>query len=436
MCVLGICELPGTANDGGPDGPIEDAPIDSPDADVSCSCTGNTLACGGQPSVDCLEGCNPDPMGARCYHVAPSNGLMYTPATTVDVDVVVNEDLFVNTDTGEIDGTIFHRDAGEGEIAGIVFSQETYMGAPLGVFWLKSLTVKSGKTITAGGDRSLVVIASSSISVEQGGKIDVSAGCNAMNACAGPGGGDGAHENNAALGCGPGGDGDTDASNNSGGGGGGGGTKGGGGGTGGVATPGTAGPACMNGVLEPLTGGSGGGRGGITTAMAPPLQAGGGGGGIQLTSNVSIEIRGTIDASGQGGEAGVVSGLLAGGGNGGGAGGGILLEAPSVSTLGSARIGANGGGGGAGAAIGLQNAGQKGRLDTVAATGGAATLPTTGAGGAGGAKNVTAMPGASLSEAGGGGGAVGVIVVRAFPQSRSVAGQVSPAANVLDLRTR
>ncbi|HEY4055732.1 MAG TPA: hypothetical protein VGM39_03960 [Kofleriaceae bacterium] len=430
--MLGTCELPGTAHDGGPDGPV-DAPIDAVplDANPTCSCSGDTLTCGDQSDVDCPQGCNADPHEPRCNQIAPSNGLVYTPATTVNTDITVLESVFVNTDTGEIDGTLFHRDPGEGEKNGIIFSTKEYMGAPLGVFWLRSLSVKN--TITVGGDRALVVITSGPITIESNGKFDVSAGCDDMNACPGPGGGVGAYDNNAATGCAPGTDGTTTNAFDSGGGGGGGGGDGAKGGDGNAATNGgSGGMKCMSTVLEPLTGGSGGGRGGITTNMLPPNQAGGGGGGIQLTSNTNITIRGTIDASGEGGSGGVNDTSLLGGGNGGGAGGGILLEAPSVTTFSTARLGANGGGGGAGGQT-TQMDGSKGRLDGTAAPGGSGSLVSqTGAGGAGGTAAVGAVAGTNITNAGAGGGAVGVIVVRA--QMRSLQGIISPAATTAGYR--
>jgi hypothetical protein len=153
------------------------------------------------------------------------------------------------------------------------------------------------------------------------------------------------------------------------------------------------------------------------------------GGAVYLFAGTTIDVQGSIFASGAGGAA---SALHAGGG-GGGAGGLIGLEAPSINVTGIlAANGANGSGGGgstAGGAVGADGATTAFSTQPAAAAGGASGGGAGGRGATGatlqsiGGTGSTAVAGTA---GGGGGGGFGVIYVKgAFTGT-----QVSPAPTV------
>lgn len=114
--------------------------------------------------------------------------------------------------------------------------------------------------------------------------------------------------------------------------------------------------------MLPLTGGSGGGGGsGSRVAGNLPGSGGGGGGGaIMIVASGSVEVSGSIKASG--GTAGNInngdcaaSNESSGGGGGGGAGGAVRIIAPSVSGAGNINVA----GGAGGCRTGASNAGNQ-----------------------------------------------------------------------------
>ena len=258
-------------------------------------------------------------------------------------------------------------------------------------------------TLRATGSRPLVIVSTSSLTINGTGLVDVSSrgwierGAGVRLTCAVgtpplPTGG-GAGGSFGALG-GPGGAGSL--------------------GVGGTATPATG--------LVGLAGGCPGTDGGATT----PGDAGAGGfggGTVDLIAVIGVTINGRVNASGGGGNGGQDS---AGGGGGGGAGGAIVLDAPAVTLNGSGAMFAQGGGGGEGA--GDAGAGQRGQDPSTpgtAATGGNGLEPGGGDGGAGG---VTAAGDAGLEDndsGGGGGGGAGHI--RCTDASPTTGGDAFPA---------
>jgi hypothetical protein len=189
-------------------------------------------------------------------------------------------------------------------------------------------------------------------------------------------------------------------------------------------------------------GGSGGpgdpdGNGGIAPAVAAfsfhggcPGQTGGnsagrggsGGGAVALIAT-SIEVTGSIHASGAGGDGSAVEGA---GGSGGGSGGAIVLDATAIDIAG--LVLAHGGGGGEGSGGNVSDPGDDPATATVAV--GGSGNSDGGDGGAGG----TAAEGANGSPpsanpagpSGGGGGGGGCGVIRATT-SPTISGTVSPS---------
>jgi hypothetical protein len=195
---------------------------------------------------------------------------------------------------------------------------------------------------------------------------------------------------------------------------------GGAGGSGGVAAQGVP--------ISGLRGGCAGQGGGGDTGGA----GGHGGGAVFLVARTQIDVRGPINAGGEGGKGGdITTGAvttLASGGGGGGAGGMIAFDAPMITSSGDPLIRADGGGGGA--AAGTDDGGKPGSDSyqlSVAAPGGSGKTVLGGGGGAGslgglgmgGAKSGLTGSGSGLpGEAGGGGGGgggAGVIVVTTNP---------------------
>jgi len=149
-------------------------------------------------------------------------------------------------------------------------------------------------------------------------------------------------------------------------------------------------------------------------------EPGRGGGALSLIAS-TLQINGTINASGA---SGIGAGLSAGGG-GGGAGGMIILDAPAITVGTLARIFANGGGGGEGG--GASNGGNDGddsASPTAISVGGGGNAGAGGDGGDGAAGTTAATAGENSDDSGGGGGG-GAGVIRVFP-SQTLAGSISP----------
>ena len=293
-------------------------------------------------------------------------------------------------------------------------------GPPLCVIAADSITIDTGRTVSAIGVNPLVLVANTTIAIN--GTLDV--------ASHGSGGAIGA---GAQTTCGAATINGTNGSGGNGGGGGAGGsfgTTGANGGKGhnhigaGVAGAATT-PAVLVGGCPGGAGGAGDGGGGAGTG-------GGGGGAVYLIANGSITIGGTLDASGSGGGGGS-GGLNSGGGaGGGGAGGFIGLDSPTITVSGS--VFANGGGGGGGNGDQPDKGGTAGG-DPIAP----ATQATAGQGGGGGGANggkgfaTAGAPGAGSNVGncstspgcGGGGGGGGAGIIRQYRGTVS-GGTVSP----------
>ncbi len=267
-------------------------------------------------------------------------------------------------------------------------------GPELRVVSVQSLDVQNGAILRATGERPLVIVSWSDLTVagtiDVGGSVgDPGAGAN-PSACPNTGPQDGTDSTEGA----------------SGGGGGGFASAGGDGGTGssGVAAAGTGGAAIA--LPAYLRGGCPGGRGG--NSLAGP--AGNGGGAVHLLARDSITIDGVLNAGGNGG--GGSSGNRSGG-SGGGSGGLIDLQADIVHLGSTAVLAANGGGGGGGSDNKVAGDGQDGQADETAALGGDGE--GMGAPGGNGAfAQTSAMPGEMANRGGGGGGGgIGFVVVHA-----------------------
>jgi hypothetical protein len=188
----------------------------------------------------------------------------------------------------------------------------------------------------------------------------------------------------------------------------------GGGGGGGFGGPGAMGGRTGGGFggdmvtteLAPLRGGCDGSRG---SGMGGG-NGGNGGGAIQISSAMTMTIRGSIGAPGSGGRGGGDQD----GGGGGGSGGAILLEANDlfVETATLAATGGGGGGGG-GDMFGQGDTGMTGTLGTAGGNGGGS--PSNGGRGGDGGGIAPAAEGGTPQEpnagGGGGGGGPGVIVL-------------------------
>lgn len=416
-CVLGTCG--GDATD---DALIVDGTLDSlPDACENPRCDGDTLVQCDVPPVVCEGGClDGDGDKPHCGVLRPSNGFLVQDlgGATGALDLAAPGGYTFDTTSGTL--------SGPGGIIALPTGTTTRIEGPYRVLALGSLRLGPGATLRVRGNRALVILAGTTVTVEDGATIDLSGGCGAMDpSCAGPGGGLGAASaGSTAGGCGGGGNGlDGAAGTDS--------EAGGGGGGFGTAGAFSAGPgvgqglggiACGTTMLEPLQGGSGGGVGGLAGAVRGGGRGGGGGGALQLTAFGTITIAGTITAGGGGGESGhIVDPMTGGGGGGGGAGGAILVEALHVAITGT--LAANGGGGG-GNAPDVTGHGETGRPNTTCAQGGEPSVDSRG--GTGGCATALPSSGGTISDRGGGGGAVGRI--RVSGPDRTITGATSPAA--------
>lgn len=170
-----------------------------------------------------------------------------------------------------------------------------------------------------------------------------------------------------------------------------------------------------------LRGGCPGAPGNARVGGGIPGAGGPGGGAVALVAGLMISLDGTINASGAGGEGGTA---LRSGGGGGGAGGMIVLDAPSIVRNVNGALFANGGGGGQGGAgpSGALGAGEDGHRSTapaVQAAGGNFASQDGGNGGNGsaGGTRLVGAPGGGVNQAqnsgGGGGGGGGAGFIRA-----------------------
>ena len=180
-----------------------------------------------------------------------------------------------------------------------------------------------------------------------------------------------------------------------------------------VPTTGNAALALTSPPMMLLRGGCPGGTGDASGGVG-----GSGGGAVALIAATSIQIDGTVNASGTGGKGGPAT---KSGGGGGGSGGMIVLDAPSITATGP--LFANGGGGGQGGATGGGHEGADGgeslapltaapagynntKDGGTGGTGSAGTSRLTGGDAGGGGKN-------AVNNGGGGGGGGGAGFIRA-----------------------
>lgn len=311
-------------------------------------------------------------------------------------------------------------------------------GSMAAVLSIGQLTTSAGTKLRVIGPRPLLIVSWSSITIA--GAIDAGSHLGIKDAAAhvaetlwfGAGANQGCEASAGRDG--------GDATSGGSGGGGGGSMQavGGSGGRGGrTGVPGGAGGQAMAVALHGGCPGGDSGTGG--SIIVPPAttgsraHGGAGGGAIRLVAHDSIEVTGSISASGAGGAGAPLASACGGGG--GGSGGYIGLEAPVVTLGGS--ITANGGGGGGGGSPGIAgNDGADGAVGIEPAPGGAAA--STGCGQPGGAGAAAAtLGGAAASDAspcngggGGGGGASGFIVIDS-PGYTPGAAMLSPAPQLL-----
>jgi hypothetical protein len=405
-----------------------------------------------------LGGCSFEPTGlgpgdGPPGELTPSSGarVEHLDGVTASLVVPTSRVIGLDTDTGEI--TLF-----EDPLAGAVglgdrarhgvLPADVQLRSPgpqvingmgfyvvsdkVSVLSVSSLTIESDAALYPYGTHSIVLLSAGDVSIR--GILDVSAPCDGTTGtCAGPGGGDGAeNQDDVAEGCAPGknGNGSISTVARTGGGGGAFGTDGAPGGTAGagVQAGGQGGVLvdnddCPGSSLVPLVGGSGGGAGAY---LGEGGNGGGGGGAVQITSLTRIDVDPPnsnffqgIFASGAGGGGG-----SDGGGGGGGAGGAIVLEAPVIKIV-RAYLIANGGAGGGGGQAGVSSSdGEDGQPNGEVAIGGTGTA----AGGTGGVAD--ALPKIGLgggNSTGGGGGSVGIIRLHAPAAQLQIEGAtVSP----------
>lgn len=331
-----------------------------------------------------------------CLAAAPSKALMIETATTLDTDLPAT----LNPETSQGCTVTTSGDAGYCVVA--------------------ATTITVGATLRAIGVKSLVLVASDSITVTGAGVIDVGshqdvdphirAGAGADPAMCSAGmfaGMSPTHVNSSGGGAGGsflglGGSGGT-----------GGGLTGGGGGVSGATVA----------SVTTIRGGCPGQEG----AGADPGASGDGGGAVFLIAGRQIDVSGSILAGGAGGGGGSMS--TSSGGGGGGAGGMIGFDAPAIS--GTGLLVANGGGGGEGGGSNASaSTGRAGAdsITTTAARGGSGNTMTAGDGGDGSSGSAAgagaeASGGGSNSGGGGGGGGAGIIMA---PASAILGSQVSP----------
>jgi hypothetical protein len=344
--------------------------------------------------VDAPPG-DPDAMpdaDPSCFGVSP---FIVCPTAQPAQPLVINTN--VNTS-----GTAPSCDNGRGVVMTVAGTESCVLAGT-------DISFSGPSTTGSSGSRPLVLIATGTITIEDGNTLD------ARSATTGTGPGSNPSD------CGAASNGTASGGNGGGGAGGSFGSKGGngaaaGGGTGGAAT------AAVTTPVNKLRGGCPGGTGAGNTVVA----GGAGGGAVLVIAKTKIEIDGTLTVSGAGGLGGVQS---KGGGGGGGSGGMIVLHAPTVTIGSNARLMANGGGGGGGA--GANDSGLPGDDATMlgsAAAGGGTNGPGTTVGGAGAFKAQAAgTPANGGGGSGGGGGGGGVGVIRVLSGQTISGNNASPA---------
>jgi len=301
-CNFQSTRAPGADVDASPSGPAVDAAVDS---------------------VQSPDATAPMPDAQNCFGVGVVKVcLQALPAGSINLPGVMNP--IDTTASGNCDQVV----AQQG-------------GPALCVIAATNVTVIGGMIAT--GTRPLVVVATDSITVNGGAKIDVSS-------VTGTGARRGAGSNFEQ--CSRSDKGRNDTGGAGGGGGGSFGTVGGKGGTGDLnnsdppGTPATGGnPGAAASSVAVLRGGCSGGAGGEGD-NSPGGAAGDGGGAVYLIAGNRITINGDIFASGGGGRVTGTPGGRQEGGGGGGSGGMIVLDAPTLQVQG--RVAANGGAGGGG----------------------------------------------------------------------------------------
>lgn len=405
---------------------LVDAAVDAIDAATVVRCNAGALeTCVGDvcTPMACPLGCFDDPT-PHCGVFAPANlpasfdysgaiaELTLTPGT-IRID---SDSGAITQETSPSGPLTILRDGGPGVIAGIRYEP---VGMTMAALVMGSLEVEAGATVYVHGDRALIVVAQSDLTLT--GTIDIqhcAPPADTDRTCAGPGGGAGGAAGADGEGCASGGHAPTVTSGTSGGGAGGGNVVvGAPGGAGSVTPGGAAAPAgcgLTNGI--PLVGGSGGGG-------SRGAAGGAGGGAIQLAAFKRLVLAGRIQAGGRGG--GAPTGAE-GGGGGGGAGGLVLLQAPTVD-LSGAGVAAGGGGGGCG---NCTAAGADGVLGSGNAAGGAVggAIPG-GRGGAAASQALAGGAGTTTAGGGGGGGAWGVIRIDSFGSALGTPAFLSPSAS-------
>jgi hypothetical protein len=165
-----------------------------------------------------------------------------------------------------------------------------------------------------------------------------------------------------------------------------------------------------------VRGGCPGGIGGAGSSA--PGNPGAGGGALYLIAKRQIDVQAVIAANG----AGALSARAGGGGGGGGSGGLIVLEAPTITFSGEARLLAMGGGGSGGGGVQDSQAGGDSNPDasppfsSLTAPGGLGGTPNGGRGGEGSSmtslNGEIGLDGVIEGGGGGGGGSAGFIMLR------------------------
>ena len=182
------------------------------------------------------------------------------------------------------------------------------------------------------------------------------------------------------------------------------------GGSGGVGGGGSdAGTPLAVPVPDNVAGGCGGQNGGADTGATATGTGGAGGGALWLIAGGTIQVDGSVNASGAGGRG---AQDMEQGGGGGGAGGMIVLDAPTLAIAPTSKLFADGGGGGGGAtATAAGSAGSE--ADGIAPAAGGTSPAGAGGAGAHGAVLVGTTGDNANTGAGGGGGGAGWIFIRA-----------------------
>jgi hypothetical protein len=331
-----------------------------------------------------------------------------TCALALDTDLTLSGTITYNTMTHEL--------RVNGTVMSVAHATPTTTAGEVDAILAHDVHLTSGAGFRAIGPLPFAIVASGSVTLDEGASIDVGvggAGAGALPLCSSA-----PHAGGSDAG---------------GGGGGGGGAYGAAGGKGGAGNNNTSvGGAGGNSIAMPAgpAGGCPGAAGGIGGAGGGSAAGGPGGGGLYIVAADSISLGSVavLTAAGGGGRGGgQAGGSVDGGGGGGGSGGMIFLEASHVRGPAS-QIAANGGGGGEGGEAGAAgNDGSEGSTLTSRANGGGGRAPNGSDGGRGGSQDQPAgedVTSPASGAGGGGGGGVGYIRVKSDDVDL---GSVSPA---------